>query len=66
LSGLAAKLNEFHNVNISDEAVKAAVEMSTRYIHDRKVDKSIDLLDAACARQKVLGNAGDTVDRTSL
>ena len=57
LSGLASRLNDFHNVCISDDSVKAAVEMSARYIHDRKnPDKSIDLLDAACAKQKVLGN----------
>lgn len=57
LSGLASRLNDFHMVNITDESVKAAVEMSARYIHDRKnPDKSIDLLDAACAKQKVLGN----------
>ena len=57
LSGLAARLNDFHNVNITDDAVKAAVEMSGRYIHERKnPDKSIDLLDAACAKQRVAGN----------
>jgi ATP-dependent Clp protease ATP-binding subunit ClpA len=57
LSGLAARLNDFHEVNITAEAVDAAVESATRYIHDRKnPDKSIDLLDAACAKQKVLGN----------
>jgi len=57
LSGLAARLNEFHEVNITDEAIKAAVESSTRYIHDRKnPDKSIDLLDAACAKQRVAMN----------
>ena len=57
LSGLAARLNEFHNVNITDESIKAAVEGATRYISDKKnPDKSIDLLDAACAKQKVLGN----------
>jgi ATP-dependent Clp protease ATP-binding subunit ClpA len=57
LSGLAARLNDFHNVCITDESVKAAVEMSGRYIHDRKnPDKSIDLLDAACAKQRVAGN----------
>jgi ATP-dependent Clp protease ATP-binding subunit ClpA len=57
LGGLASRLNDFHNVCITDDSVKAAVEMSARYIHDRKnPDKSIDLLDAACAKQKVLGN----------
>lgn len=57
LSGLSSRLNDFHGVNIEQEAVEAAVESATRYIHDRKnPDKSIDLLDAACAKQRVLGN----------
>lgn len=57
LSGLASRLNDFHEVNISQEAVETAVELAERYIHDRKnPDKSIDLLDAACAKQRVLMN----------
>jgi ATP-dependent Clp protease ATP-binding subunit ClpA len=57
LSGLASRLNDFHNVCIHQDAINAAVESATRYIPDRKnPDKSIDLLDAACAKQKVLGN----------
>jgi len=57
LRGLRERLNDFHNVNISDEAISAAVESADRYIHDRKnPDKSIDLLDAACAKQRVLEN----------
>ena len=64
LSGLSARLNDFHSVNITDEAIKAAVESSARYIHDRKnPDKSIDLLDAACAKQRVAGNAGAIITR---
>lgn len=64
LTGLSERLNEFHNVNITDEAVKAAVESSARYIHDRKnPDKSIDLLDAACAKQRVAGNEGATITK---
>lgn len=64
LSGLAARLNDFHNVNITDDAVTAAVESSARYIHDRKnPDKSIDLLDAACAKQRVLGNEGAVITK---
>jgi len=64
LSGLAARLNDFHNVNITDEAVAAAVDSATRYMHDRKnPDKSIDLLDAACAKQKVLGNEGAIITK---
>jgi ATP-dependent Clp protease ATP-binding subunit ClpA len=64
LSGLSARLNDFHSVNITDEAIKAAVESSARYIHDRKnPDKSIDLLDAACAKQRVAGNADAIITR---
>jgi ATP-dependent Clp protease ATP-binding subunit ClpA len=64
LSGLSSRLNDFHNVNITDEAIKAAVESSARYIHDRKnPDKSIDLLDAACAKQRVAGNEGAVITK---
>lgn len=64
LSGLSTRLNDFHKVEITEEAVKAAVESSARYIHDRKnPDKSIDLLDAACARQRVLNNEGALITK---
>lgn len=56
LRGLSQRLSDFHNVEITEEAIQAAVDSSTRYIHDRKnPDKSIDLLDGACAKQKVKG-----------
>jgi ATP-dependent Clp protease ATP-binding subunit ClpA len=54
LIGLSPRLEKFHNVMIDTEAMTAAVELANRYIHDRKnPDKSIDLIDAACARQRV-------------
>jgi ATP-dependent Clp protease ATP-binding subunit ClpA len=54
LLGLSPRLEQFHNVLITPEAVASAVELSGRYIHDRKnPDKSIDLLDGACARERV-------------
>jgi ATP-dependent Clp protease ATP-binding subunit ClpA len=59
LIGLSPRLEHFHNVMIDTEAITAAVELSGRYIHDRKnPDKSIDLLDGACAKERVkdLGN----------
>ncbi len=57
LTGLAARLNDFHEVYITGEAIDAAVDLAERYIHDRKnPDKSIDLIDAACAKQRVLMN----------
>jgi ATP-dependent Clp protease ATP-binding subunit ClpA len=63
LIGLSPRLEQFHNVLIDTEAITAAVELSGRYIHDRKnPDKSIDLLDGACARERVkdLGNVAVT------
>jgi ATP-dependent Clp protease ATP-binding subunit ClpA len=59
LIGLSPRLESFHDVMIDTDAITAAVELSGRYIHDRKnPDKSIDLLDGACAQERVkdLGN----------
>ena len=64
LKGLSSRLNDFHHVNITEEAIVSAVDSATRYIHDRKnPDKSIDLVDAACAKQRVLGNAGAEITK---
>ena len=57
LIGLSTRLEQFHNVDISTDAIITAVELGNRYIHDRKnPDKSIDLLDAACAKERVKDN----------
>ena len=54
LQGLRSKYEEHHGVTISDEALKAAVELSTRYINDRFLpDKAIDLIDEAASRKKL-------------
>jgi ATP-dependent Clp protease ATP-binding subunit ClpA len=64
LYGLSERLNDFHDVEITEEAITSAVESASRFIHDRKnPDKSIDLLDAACAKQKVLGNSGAKITK---
>jgi len=64
LKGLSVRLNDFHSVEITDEAIEAAVEGATRYIQDRKnPDKSIDLLDAACAKQRVAENKGAIITK---
>ena len=67
LRGLSERLNDFHDVNITEEAIEAAVEMAGRYIHERKnPDKSIDLLDAACAKQRVAENKGVDITKTLI
>ena len=55
LKGLRENYEKFHNMKITDEAIDAAVELSVRYQADRKLpDKALDLIDAACAKQKVM------------
>mgnify|MGYP004501262627 FL=1 len=54
LSGLKDKYEAHHNVKITDEAIKAAVDLSERYINDRFLpDKAIDLIDEACSKIKL-------------
>ncbi len=54
LQGIRDKYEAHHNVKITDEAIKAAVNLSTRYINDRFLpDKAIDLVDEAASRVKM-------------
>ena len=54
LRGIRGYFENFHSANITDEAVDAAVDLSVRYQSDKKLpDKAIDLIDSACARQRV-------------
>ena len=54
LKGIRDKYEAHHGVKITDEAIEAAVELSTRYINDRFLpDKAIDLVDEAASRAKL-------------
>lgn len=54
LNGLQPRLEQFHGVRIEPTAITRAVELATRYLYDKKnPDKSIDLVDASCARERV-------------
>ena len=67
LIGLSPRLEQFHNVLIDTDAIKSAVELSGRYIHDRKnPDKSIDLLDGACAKERVKDQGNVTVTKEMI
>ena len=67
LIGLSPRLEKFHNVMIDTEAMTAAVDLAGRYIHDKKnPDKSIDLLDAACARERVKDAGQVTVNKAMI
>ncbi len=54
LRGLKERYENHHKVRIKDEAIIAAVELSSRYISDRKLpDKAIDLIDEAAAKMRL-------------
>ncbi len=54
LNGIKNKYEEHHKVQITDEAIKSAVELSNRYINDRFLpDKAIDLIDEASSKVKL-------------
>ncbi len=54
LQGIRSRYEQFHNVLLSDESLKAAAELSDRYISDRHLpDKAIDLIDEAGSRIKL-------------
>ena len=54
LKGIRNKYEEFHCAKITDEAIKAAVKISQRYITDRFLpDKAIDLMDEAAAKVRL-------------
>ncbi len=54
LQGIRSKYEEHHGVTITDAAITAAVQMSERYISDRKLpDKAIDLMDEAAAKARL-------------
>jgi type VI secretion system protein VasG len=55
LRGLKSKYEETHHVAVRDDAIRAAAELSSRYISGRQLpDKAVDLLDTSAARVKVL------------
>jgi len=55
MKGLKPHFEDFHKVKYTNDAIKAAVELSARYINDRKLpDKAIDVVDESGASQKLL------------
>ena len=58
LTGLRSRYEQHHKVTITDDALKAAVRLSARYISDRFLpDKAIDLVDEAASRIRLQGYA---------
>ncbi|RLL72899.1 ATP-dependent Clp protease ATP-binding subunit ClpA [Paenirhodobacter hankyongi] len=58
LMGLKPYFEKHHDIRYTNDAIKAAVELSARYIHDRKLpDKAIDVIDEAGAAQHLLSES---------
>ncbi len=54
MQGLKQQFEDYHRVKINDNAVDGAVDLAIKYITDRQLpDKSIDVLDRACAKAKI-------------
>ncbi len=67
LKGIRSSNEQFHGVKITDDAIKAAVELSGKYQPEKRFpDKAIDLLDSACARTKVEVSDNKIVDRSNV
>ncbi|MGE0036897.1 MAG: ATP-dependent Clp protease ATP-binding subunit ClpA [Xanthobacteraceae bacterium] len=55
IKGLKPYFEDYHKLKYTNDAIKAAVELSARYIHDRKLpDKAIDVIDESGAAQMLL------------
>jgi ATP-dependent Clp protease ATP-binding subunit ClpB len=67
LRGLKERYENHHKVRIKDDAIIAAVQLSTRYITDRFLpDKAIDLMDEAAARLRIqVDSVPETLDEVS-
>ena len=68
IKGLRHKYEEHHKLNISDEAIVAATELSYKYITDRYLpDKAIDIIDEACSKVRIKSSSlppeGKELDR---
>ena len=58
LRGLKPYFEEHHDIRYTNEAIKSAVDLSARYIHDRKLpDKAIDVIDEAGAAQHLVADS---------
>ncbi|MBW7955070.1 ATP-dependent Clp protease ATP-binding subunit [Candidatus Gracilibacteria bacterium] len=61
INGLKETFENYHNLNITSEAVKEAVDLSIRYITDRFLpDKAIDLIDEACSLKSMTYTGDET------
>jgi ATP-dependent Clp protease ATP-binding subunit ClpC len=67
LRGIKTRYEDFHQLQISDEAIRAATHLSSRYVPDRFLpDKAIDLIDEASARVRMTRSSTPSALRDAL
>jgi len=60
LNGIKKYYEDYHSTTITDDAIKAAIKLSTKYQTDKKLpDKAIDLIDLACSRFNLKETVGE-------
>ncbi len=67
LKGLRKTFEEHHQVKFTDAALKAAVDLSSKYVHAKLLpDKAIDVVDEAGAAARLAGKLGSTIDESEI
>ncbi len=67
LTNSAKYYEEFHACKITSEAIENAVDLTVRYLTDKKLpDKAFDMIDSACAKQRRLGNKNATIGKQQI
>tara|TARA_B100000989_G_scaffold141357_1_gene105168 strand:- start:6964 stop:9237 length:2274 start_codon:yes stop_codon:yes gene_type:complete len=67
LTNSAKYYEEFHSCKITSEAIENAVDLTVRYLTDKKLpDKAFDMIDSASAKQRRLGNKNATIGKQQI
>lgn len=67
LKGLKSRFEAHHQVTYTDSAIKAAVELSAKYLHGKLLpDKAIDVMDEAGAAAKLQNQIGQVIDEKTI
>ena len=67
LVGLKKYFEEYHTAKITKNAIESAVDLSVRYQTDKRLpDKAIDLIDSACAKQRLLNRSNFTINKPNI
>ena len=67
MHGLKKYFEDYHTAKITDDAIESAVDLSVRYQTDKRLpDKAIDLVDSACAKQRLLNRSNFTINKANV